>query len=443
MPRTRSSRLVPALLGSACTALIAAPAVAAPGGGSMGGCGHPGMLTITGHGESRVAPDQVLISLGVTTQADTADQAMQDNSERQQSVLETLGQAGVAPADIQTSGLTLNPMMNYPEDGAAPSIDGYMAQNLLTVRVTEIARVGEVLDSIVDAGANEMQGIRFVREDSQTTEDEALRMAVEDATHRAGVMASAAGAELGRIMRMGEPRQQIATPGPLAMRAMDASGAQANSIPVEGGEVAFTADVEVTFSLGGDDASCAGKDKPRGDGKKGRDKDRDDRKDRDEDRHGDDRGGDMTRDDRGRGDMADDDRAGDGMDADAMNQDSMSGDQMGGDAMNGDGRDGGASQPAPGDAGPAEAPQPVMQDRQLPQADVTQPDTAPAGTPQPDSETGPQEAAPADAAAPAQDGTDLLRPEDIMPIPDASAGQSADAASQSESNGTAAQPAQN
>ena len=244
-----------ALAGTASVLLLGAPALAAPP--SHGACAKPGILSVSGHGESRVAPDQVMISLGVTTQAETAAEAMRANSERQQAVLDTLSEAGVNQGDIQTSGLSLNPLMNYPENGDAPSIDGYMAQNLLTVRVTEINRAGEVLDSIVTAGANEMQGIRFIREDSQATEDEALQMAVEDATHRASVMAEAAGIELGPIIRIGEPKNDAVPPGPVMMRAMGAE-ADAKSIPVEGGEVAFTADVDVSFALSG-----AGCDMPR------------------------------------------------------------------------------------------------------------------------------------------------------------------------------------
>lgn len=248
------SRAIAALAGTACAALLAAPAMAAPG--AHGHCAKPGILSVSGRGEARVAPDQVMISLGVTTQAPTAAEAMRANSERQQSVLDTLKQAGVDESDIQTSGLSLNPMMNYPASGAAPSIEGYMAQNLLSVRVKEIDRAGEVLDSIVSAGANEMQGIQFIRNDSQAAEDEALKLAVDDATHRAQVMAAAAGVELGPILRIAEPKAEMAQPGPVMMRAM-AGDAQAKSIPVEGGEVAFTADVDVTFSLGGAGGACA------------------------------------------------------------------------------------------------------------------------------------------------------------------------------------------
>lgn len=244
-------RHLAALAVAASAATLAAQAMATPN--APGSCAKPGVLSVSGHGESRVAPDQMMISLGVTTQAETAAQAMRDNTDRQQAVLEALGQAGIGSGDIQTSGLSLNPMMNYPSSGGAPSIDGYMAQNLVTVRVTEIARAGEVLDSIVSAGANEMQGIRFIREDSQTAEDEALQVAVADATHRASVMAAAAGVELGPILHIGEPKADMFSPGPVVMRTMEA--ADAKSIPVEGGELAFTADVDVSFSLAG--GACA------------------------------------------------------------------------------------------------------------------------------------------------------------------------------------------
>ena len=68
-------------------------------------------------------------------------------------------------------------------------------------------------------------------------------------------MAKAAGLELGPIVRMGEPQQGISGPEPVMMRDMSADAA-GKSVPVEGGEVAFTADVEVTYALKGG-AACA------------------------------------------------------------------------------------------------------------------------------------------------------------------------------------------
>ena len=245
-----------ALAASACVAALAAPAFAAPGK-SM--CGPPGQLRISGHGEARVSPDLVVISLGVTTQAETAGRAMQENSARQQSVLDMLTSAGVDQSDIQTEGVVLNPTMRYPDGGEPPSITGYMAQNMLTVRVTEIERIGEVLDSIVTAGANEMRGISFIREDSEAAEDDALRAAVADAQHRAEVISDASGLTLGPVMFMGEPRDSVIAPPPLAMRVMDSAADQAQAVPVQGGEVAFQSVIEVTYALRGGENCDRGK----------------------------------------------------------------------------------------------------------------------------------------------------------------------------------------
>ncbi|MFV0293845.1 MAG: SIMPL domain-containing protein [Paracoccus sp. (in: a-proteobacteria)] len=240
-------RLPAILAASVCTAFLMAPALANPM--DQGSHASSGSLSITGHGESRVSPDQMLITLGVSTQADTAAEAMSSNATSQQAVLDVLKNAGLSETDIQTSGLTLNPVMNYPGNGVPPTLEGYSAQNLLTVRVRDMAQSGAILDSVVSAGANEMRSIQFVRADSRATEDKALKLAVSDAIHRAGIMAEAAGVELGPILHIGEPSQIMSPPEPRAMRVMDA-GSMSKSVPVEGGEIAFTSDVQVIFSLG-------------------------------------------------------------------------------------------------------------------------------------------------------------------------------------------------
>lgn len=260
MSAVHPRRIFTLLVGTACAAILAGPVLAGPA--NHNACMRPGLLSISGHGESRIAPDQALVTLGVTTQADTAAQAMKDNTTRQQAVLDVLNQAGIEKNNIQTSGLTLNPLMNYPKDGGSPTIEGYSAQNLLTIRVTDITQTGEVLDSIVSAGANELQGISFIRDDAAATQDAALQRAVENATHRAEVMAKAAGIELGSIVRIGEPQISEISPRPMAMRALQSAPA-GKSVPVEGGEVAFTTDVNVAFTINGEGGtSCDTTDVP-------------------------------------------------------------------------------------------------------------------------------------------------------------------------------------
>lgn len=244
-----SRRLVRAALVASTALALGAPATAAPGKGhSM--C-HPGMsrLTVTGQGEARAAPDMATIQLGVTTQAASAAEAMRQNSTQQTAVIEALTGAGIEQADVQTSGLNLNPLMDYAE-GRAPTVTGYQASNMVAVRVREVARLGEVLDAIVAAGANEINGISFIRDDASASEDEARRAAVEDARHKAEVLAEAAGLTLGPVLVL---RDTPAMEGPRPMMMEARAASDAAKVPIAAGEVALSAMVEMQFALSGQD----------------------------------------------------------------------------------------------------------------------------------------------------------------------------------------------
>ena len=240
----------------ASTALaLGAPAMAAPGKGDHHMC-HPGMsrLTVTGEGEARVAPDLATIQLGVTTQAASAAEAMRQNSTQQTAVIDALTGAGIAQADVQTSGLNLNPLMDYGE-GRAPTVTGYQASNMVSVRVKDVPRLGEVLDSIVTAGANEINGITFTRDDSAASQDEARRAAVTDARHKAEVLAEAAGLTLGPVLVL---RDMPVPEGPRPMMMEARAAADAAKVPVAAGELAMTAWVEMEFALTGQDCGPMG-----------------------------------------------------------------------------------------------------------------------------------------------------------------------------------------
>lgn len=246
-PSGQRSRILVGLL-TATAVLGATPALAGPG------C-RGAAIVVTGQGEALVQPDLATINLGVTTQADTAADAMTQNSTSQTAVIDALTAAGIEARDVQTSGLQLTPVMRYAEN-EPPQVTGYQAQNMVTVRVRDLAALGSTLDTIVSAGANEINGISFLRDDADAVQDEARRDAVADAQHRAQVMAEAAGLTLGPVLAMRDAVFGV-PPGPEPMmRAMDAAGA-AKAVPIAGGELAMTAQVEMRFALIGEDGACA------------------------------------------------------------------------------------------------------------------------------------------------------------------------------------------
>lgn len=206
----------------------------------------PATITVTGEGSVEAAPDIATVSLGVTTQAPTAAEAMDANSAALRTVLDNLRGAGIEPRDIQTTGLSLNPNWNSRGyDGGPQQIDGYIASNVLNVRVRQIDRLGAVLDAAVADGANTLNGITFGVADDRPLLDDARAAAVEDARARATLLTRAAGVTLGRILSISEMQ---GFPPPVPMFRELASDAAA-PVPVAGGEVAMGASVTVTWEL--------------------------------------------------------------------------------------------------------------------------------------------------------------------------------------------------
>ena len=99
-----------------------------------------GRLTVTGEGRVDSAPDMATITLGVTAQAKTASDALAQTSAATAQVLARLGDAGVAPRDMQTRDLSLSPTWDNrsSSSGSRPVIVGYQASHTVSVRVRDL-----------------------------------------------------------------------------------------------------------------------------------------------------------------------------------------------------------------------------------------------------------------------------------------------------------------
>lgn len=201
------------------------------------------VLTVTGEGRVDTAPDMAVISLGVTTDGDTAAEALKANSEAQAEVLAALEAAGVAARDVQTSGLSLSPLWDgRPQPDGRQRIVGYQASNMVTIRARDLDKLGGLLDTVVTTGANQLNGLSFGLSEPRPAEDQARQRAVEDARAKAQLYASALGVELGPVLELSESAA-YQPPQPMYRQAMDAA------VPVAQGEIQVTATVTVTFAM--------------------------------------------------------------------------------------------------------------------------------------------------------------------------------------------------
>lgn len=203
-------------------------------------------LNLSAYGEVRVAPDMANITLGVMTEAKTAQEAMSQNASRMSAMIEALRRQGIAEKDIQTSNLNLNPQYLYQEN-TPPQLTGYQASNTVTIRVMDLKRLGAAIDAVVGAGANQIQGISFGLQNPQAAEDVARDKAVQALSAKASLYAKATGHRVQRLVTLSEGGgYSPPTPMPMMMReskAMDAS------TPIAGGELAVRVDITGLYEL--------------------------------------------------------------------------------------------------------------------------------------------------------------------------------------------------
>ena len=205
---------------------------------------HATMLSLQAEGEAKATPDMASITLGVTTQAPSAAEAMRQNAGKMNAILVALRGQGLAEKDIQTSNLSLGPQYVYAQN-QPPKLTGYQASNDVTVTVRDLARLGPVIDAVSNAGANQIYGVSFGLQDPQGAEDQARRAAIKALTAKAELYAQATGYHLARLVSLseggGEPQIQ---PRPVFAMAKAAA-----ATPVEPGELNVRIEVSGVYEL--------------------------------------------------------------------------------------------------------------------------------------------------------------------------------------------------
>jgi uncharacterized protein YggE len=204
----------------------------------------PSMISVTGEAKISVPPDLAQIDGGVTSEAKTAREASDANNAAMGKVLLALKGAGIDEKDYQTSRLSLQPQSSSSKTTSGPpTIVGYRASNRVTIRLRDVAKVANVIDTLVGAGANDIGGINFMVSQASKLLDEARGQAIADARRKAEIYAKAAGVTLGAPLSISEG----GAPAPIAFRRMAAGVPE--SAPVAPGEEILQLSVSVSWAI--------------------------------------------------------------------------------------------------------------------------------------------------------------------------------------------------
>jgi uncharacterized protein YggE len=197
----------------------------------------PKTITVSGHGTVTTVPDRASFDFTVESRAQTAAAAIARTGDAATAVVQTVENAGVPAADLQTSQVSLMPQTST--DGT--TVIGYTASETITAE-TSIAKAGALVDAAVGAGADGVSGPSLSRSDADALYKDALRNAVGDAKDKATALAASAGLGLGPVQSIVEG--SAPTPLPFATSKADAT------VPIEPGTQTVEASVTVTYSAG-------------------------------------------------------------------------------------------------------------------------------------------------------------------------------------------------
>lgn len=211
-----------------------------------------GLISVSGEGIAAVAPDMAVIALTVLREAETARAALDANNAAMNDVLAAMKDAGIAERDLQTGAFSIQPRWFYPEakNGRTepPSIIGYTVNNTLTVRIRDLAILGQVLDTSVSLGVNQGGDVQFTNDDIDKVRDAARLDAVAKAKAKAEQMAAALGIGLGRITQISE-NSYSPPPMPMMRAEMAMAAKAANDVPIAAGENEYRVTVNVTWEI--------------------------------------------------------------------------------------------------------------------------------------------------------------------------------------------------
>lgn len=205
----------------------------------------PRQIVVVGEGEATGTPDIVVVTLGVETTGATAGEALRANGAAMRATLQTLKSQGVDDRDVQTSRLSISPIYDYEAKRSPAPITGFSAGNSVTVRFRDIGKAETLIDKVVSAGANRLDGIAFDFSKIDEMRDAARKAAVADARARAELYAAAAGVKLGSVLHISE----AGGASPYPVEAIAVSAARTKSAPIMAGEETVMSAITIVYAI--------------------------------------------------------------------------------------------------------------------------------------------------------------------------------------------------
>ena len=203
-------------------------------------------VLVSGDSIIQAQPDTAVLLISVVTQAKQAIDAQQQNAAKSEALIRALKSSAGPGAEIKTSGYSLQPQRVYKE-GQPPTINGYEARNSVYVSLSDLTKVGSLIDAAGQAGANDLANVTFTLKQDRPARDTALKEATREAMSKAQVIAQALGGRVARIVEVQEDGY-VRPPVPVPMAAYATEG-RLMSTPIEVGSLDVLSRVQLIAEI--------------------------------------------------------------------------------------------------------------------------------------------------------------------------------------------------
>jgi uncharacterized protein len=204
-------------------------------------------IQVTAHGLVNLAPDHIQVQFSVDTRDQDAQIAQAQNNAISSKLLSILKDTyALEPSDLKTTHFRVGPRYRHYQNERR--LEGFEVNNGFVIILKEINKAGDLLNTLTNAGVGQISNLQFGNLNTQNAKLEAMELAVEEARQKAQVLAKAAGRSLGAVLKIHEVTTHSGGMQP-RFEAMAAARLDSSPVPVEAGELAIRADVQVLFEL--------------------------------------------------------------------------------------------------------------------------------------------------------------------------------------------------
>lgn len=203
-------------------------------------------LAVVGEGKVEVTPDTAYIDAGITIdKASSVGEAQKKINEINNKIINALREIGIEKADIKTSNYSINP--NYKYENNDNRVDGYNGSVTIEIKVRDPQLASKVIETVTTAGANQINGSRFVVNKPELYREEARNAAIKNAKDQALKIAKDLGIKLGKITNIVESSPGQTTLPIYAKFSADSGGGGGGGPTIEQGSQTITSVVTLYF----------------------------------------------------------------------------------------------------------------------------------------------------------------------------------------------------